>query len=391
MRKCFLLSLCLIICGLATYAQPEDIFSQMEKDKVYKKEYEEAEVLLLDYNFEEALKIYQKWDSIYPGNPNLDFKIGYCYANMSSDKPRAIPYLEEASGSVVQEYVGDALEMNAPVDLYLYLAQVYHVDYKFGKAIENYDRFLKYAEFDNPEFADSVKSLKEKSYAAVKIINNPLSIRIENMGDKINTVYAEYSPVLTLDMKTLYFTSRREGSTGNKKDQKGLYYEDVYFTTYENGEWVDAKHVGGKINTVGHEATISISPDGKTLFLYRDDKGDGNIYTSQLNGNEWSKPEKLPNTINTENWETHACLSPDNNTLYFVSDRPGGYGGRDIWKSEKIRGEWAEPENLGSTINTPFDEDAPYMLPDGFTLYFASQGHENMGGFDIFISTISSD
>lgn len=391
MRTCFLLSLCLIICGLTTYAQHEDIFSRMEKDKVYKKEYEDAERLLIDNNFEEALHIYQKWDSIYPGNPNLKFKIGYCYVNMSSDKPRAIPYFEEARESVVQEYAGDALEMYAPVDLYFYLAQAYHVDYKFKKAIENYNLFLKYAEFDDPEFVDSVKALKEKSYAAVKIINNPVSIRIENLGDKVNTEYAEYSPVLSPDMKTLYFTSRREGSTGNKKDQKGLYFEDVYFTTYENGKWTPAKHIGGKINTVGHEATISISSDGKTLFLYRDDKGDGNIYTSQLIGNEWSKLEKLPDVINSEYWETHACLSPDNNTLYFVSDRPGGFGGRDIWKSEKIKGEWSEPENLGPTINTPFDEEAPYMLPDGFTLYFSSQGHENMGGFDIFISTISED
>lgn len=391
MRKYFLLGIGLLFCGLGTYAQPEDIYSQMEKDKVYKNEYEKAEMLLLDKNFEDALLVYKKWDSIYPNNANLNFKIGYCYANMSSDKPRAIPYLEKASGSVVQEYLGDALEMNAPVDLYFYLAQAYHVDYKFGKAIENYDRFLKYAEFDNPEFADSVKLLKEKSYNAVKIINNPLSIRIENLGEKVNSIYPEYSPVLTLNMKTLYFTSRREGSTGNKKDYKGQYYEDVYYTSLENGEWSEAKHVGGKINTVGHEATISISPDGKTLFLYKDDKGDGNIYISELKGDEWSKPEKLPSTINSEYWETHACLSPDENTLYFVSDRPGGFGGRDIWKSEKIRGKWLEPENLGSTINTPYNEDAPYMLPDGFTLYFASEGHDNMGGFDIFISTISPD
>ena len=391
MRKYFLLSLCLLVCGLVTYAQPDDIYSKMEKDKVYKNEYENAELLLLDKNFSQALQIYKKWDSIYPGNPNLSFKIGYCYANMSSDKPRAIPYLEKASSSVVQEYSGDALDMNAPVDLYFYLAQVYHIDYKFGKAIENYDRFLKYAEFDNPEFADSVKMLKEKSYTAIKIIDNPLSIRIENMGEKVNTIYPEYSPVLTPDMTTLYFTSRREGSTGNKKDPEGMYYEDIYFTTLKDNEWSDAKHVGGKINTVGHEATISISPDGKTLFIYRDDKGDGNIYTSQLNGSEWSKPEQLPEPITSDYYENHVCLSPDQNTIYFVSTRPGGYGGRDIWKSEKIGSKWSEPENLGPTINTQYDEDAPYMLPDGYTLYFASQGHENMGGYDIFISTISAD
>jgi outer membrane protein OmpA-like peptidoglycan-associated protein len=194
-------------------------------------------------------------------------------------------------------------------------------------------------------------------------------------------------------MKTLYFTSRREGSTGGKKDEKGLYYEDVYFSNLGNdGHWSPAKHIGGKINTVGHEATISISPDGKTILLYKDDKGDGNIYYSELlNDNEWSKPEKMPEPINSSYWETHACYSPDMNIIYFVSNRPGGFGGRDIWMTEKINGKWMEVENLGSTINTQYDEDSPYMLPDGYTLYFSSQGHDNMGGFDIFISTRTED
>ena len=273
------------------------------------------------------------------------------------------------------------------------LGNVYHIDYKFNKAIENYDKFIKYAEFDAPELVDSVKMLKEKSYAAVRIINNPLSIKIENVGENINTIYPEYSPIITLDMKTLYFTSRREGSTGDKKDAKGLYYEDVYYSTLgSDNKWTSAKHIGGKINTIGHEATISISPDGKTILLYRDDKGDGNIYYSELlESNEWSKPEKFPEPINSKYWETHACFSPDMKSIYFVSNRPGGFGGRDIWVSEKIKGRWSEPENLGPTINTPLDEDSPYMLPDGMTLYFSSQGHENMGGFDIFVTTLSED
>lgn len=373
-------------------AQTDDILKKMEADRTYRAEYEKAEILLIDKNFDAALQVYLKWDSIYPGCPNLNYKIGFCYSNMGSGKPRAIPYLEMASKFAVKEYDGSYIETNAPLGVFFWLAQDYHIDYKFAKAIENYDKYLKFAEFDDPNFVDSIKWMKEKSYNAIKIINNPLSIRIENVGEMVNTRYPEYSPVLTLDQRTLYFTSRREGSTGNKLDIKGKYYEDVYFTTKRNdGTWEMARHIGGKINTVGHEATISISPDGKTIFLYKDDKGDGNIYTSTFADGEWGKPVKLNENINSTSWETHASLSPDQNTLYFVSDREGGFGGRDIWKSVKIRGEWSEPENLGPTVNTQYDEDAPYMLPDGFTLYFASQGHENMGGFDIFITTISED
>lgn len=393
MSRNIFLTFLLVFTAVSLMSQPIDDIAKMQNDKKYRDAYDKAEAALLDFNYEEALEIYLKWDSVYPNNANLNFKIGYCYANMSSDKPRAIPYLEKAASSVVREYVGDYIESNAPVDLFMLLGIVYHIDYKFNKAVENFDKFIKYAEFDDPELVDSVKVLKEKSYTAIRVINNPLSIKIENLGELVNTNYPEYSPVITSDMKTLYFTSRREGSTGDKKDAKGLFFEDVYYSSLgSDNRWSTAKHIGGKINTVGHEATISISPDGKTILLYRDDKGDGNIYFSELlENNEWSKPEKLPEPINSKSWETHACFSPDMNFIYFVSNRPGGYGGRDIWVSEKIGGHWTEAENLGPTINTPYDEDSPYMLPDGMTLYFSSQGHENMGGFDIFISTISED
>ncbi len=393
MNKTFYAAIVLLFSFSLLQAQSDEVLTKMQNDKKFKTEYDNAELYILDNNFEEAVKVYLHWDSVYPGNANLNFKIGYCYANMGSGKPRAIPYLEKASANVVKEYRGDYLEMSSPIDAFLYLGIVYHVDYKFSKAVENYDKFIKYAEFDDPELADSARMLKEKSFNAIKIINNPLSIKIENLGNPINSAHPEYSPVITTDMKTLYFTSRREGSTGNKKDNKGLYYEDVYFSPLgSDNRWGPARHIGGKINTVGHEATISISPDGKTILLYKDDKGDGNIYFSQLlENNEWSKPEKMPEPVNSEYWETHACYSPDMNVIFFVSNRPGGYGGRDIWMTENINGKWMEAENMGPTINTIYDEDSPYMLPDGYTLYFSSQGHDNMGGFDIFICTRTED
>lgn len=375
---------------LAGYSQNDNVLKKMEGDKKYKADYEKAEDLVDYQNYDAALKIYMHWDSVYNEIPNLNYRIGLCIANIAGEKYKAIPYLEKAKKSIVKDYEGSYIEFNAPIETYLLLASVYHVDYKMTKAIENYDLFLKYANDYPAEYIDSVKFLKQKSYNAINIINNPLSIKIENCGDKLNTQYPEYSPVYSMDGKYLYFTSRREGSTGNKKDDKGKYFEDIYYSEKSGTEWTAAKHIGGKINTVGHEATISISPDGKTLLIYKSVKGNGDIYYSNLVDGEWTKPELFP-VINSPYWETHACFAPDMNTVYFVSNRPGGYGGRDIYKSIKIKGNWSEPENLGNVVNTQYNEDSPYMLPDGVTLYFSSEGHDNMGGFDIFSSMISED
>ncbi|HQD35445.1 MAG TPA: OmpA family protein, partial [Bacteroidales bacterium] len=124
---------------------------------------------------------------------------------------------------------------------------------------------------------------------------------------------------------------------------------------------------------------------------YRSDKGNGDIYYSELNNNgKWSILKEFP-VINSQYRETHASLSPDGKTLYFTSDRPGGYGGLDIWKTELGENGWLEPENLGPIINTKYNEDAPFILPDGVTLYFSSQGHENMGGYDIFFTNLTED
>jgi outer membrane protein OmpA-like peptidoglycan-associated protein len=213
------------------------------------------------------------------------------------------------------------------------------------------------------------------------------------MGNGINSIYADYAPRLTADQNTMVYTSRRPENTGGKTYDGGQYFEDIYIATKRNGEWQKGVNIGSPINTVGNEAAIAISADGQELLIYKDDMGDGNIYSSHLEGDKWTVPVKLNSNINSKFWEPCAFLSADGSTLYFVSDRPGGYGGTDIYRSKKTpSGDWGRAVNLGPTINTPYDEYTPFIHPDGVTLFFSSKGHKNMGGYDIFFSrTLPSD
>lgn len=373
----------------------EDVYlKQILNNISFIKKFDQAYVYFQDENYSDALNLFIELNQIWPDNPHLNYRIGSCLVHMRGRRDEAIPYLEKAIKHVNLSFSdGDYTETTSPITAFYYLAQAYHIKYRFDKAIEYYNLYLNYLENQNPDKVDDVKFQISKVYNAKKMVNNPVSIKIQNLGPNINTKYPEYAPVISPNNDFIIFTSRREGSTGGRRDEKGMFFEDLYITYYKNQQWTQAIKLPGKINTNGHEATISLSHDGKTLFIYKDDKGDGNIYMSKLQSNgQWSKPEKMPDPINSPYWETHATLAPDGKTIYFVSDRPGGYGGKDIYKSVYLGGnKWSEPENLGPIINTRYNEESPFILSDAVTLYFASEGHENMGGYDIFISTVSED
>ncbi|MFH0896275.1 MAG: OmpA family protein [Bacteroidota bacterium] len=359
----------------------------------FKNRYVQADNYMNVGNYEESLRIFLSLDSIVPNNANLLFNIGLCYLNIPYNKSKSIPYFIRASKNISLAYTGEYNETSAPVFVYYYLGKSYHINYQIDKAVEYFQKFRGYLTETETDLLKDVDRQIEMCYNAKKMFENPLDIKIDNLGPSINTKQAEYSPVISKDEKTIIFTSRRDGSTGGNKDDKGKFYEDIYIATKDgSGVWEAAKPIGNNINTNRHEASISLSADGKQLFIYKDDGGDGNIYTSFNKDGNWSVPTKLNTPVNSKAWETHACLSPDGATLYFVSDREGGYGGRDIYKSEKKgSGEWGPVINLGPAINTAYDEDSPFILPDGVSLYFSSQGHESMGGFDIYSATLSDD
>ncbi|MEE1944149.1 OmpA family protein [Pedobacter sp. KR3-3] len=218
---------------------------------------------------------------------------------------------------------------------------------------------------------------------AVVAIKNPEKYEPINMGFYINSANRDYFPALTADGQTIIFTRVVDGN------------EDFYVSTKKNNEWQKAQPLSNNINTPNYnEGAQSISPDGKYLFFTGCNRPDGmgrcDIYVSRKEGNDWGKAINLGKVINSEYWESQPSISPDGSTLYFVSNRPGGLGGYDIWKSTLTdEGQWTEPVNLGPNINTPYDENTPFMHADGKTLYFSSDGWPGLGNKDIFYSRMN--
>jgi len=381
--KKIIFTISIILISISTYAQ---------FNSEYKKLYQKADDYIYMKNYVDALPLFLKMDSIVPNNANIQFYLGLCYLNSYEDKSKAIPYLIKASNDISIDYYGSYKETSSPVHAFFYLGQAYHQNYEFEKAIESINKFVYYLTYEDKDLQEEADRYLQMCYTGKRLIENPISIKTTNLGGNINSKFPEYSPILTPDGKKIYFTTRR-GKENDLKDYTGYYYEDIYFSEWddETQSWSKAKAIEN-INTKFHEATINISFDGRTLFLYKDQDGDGNIYYSNLKNDKWSNPVKMKAPVNTESYENHACLNADGTRLYLVSDRPGGFGGKDIWVVEKDKkGKWKNAKNLGPTINTKYNEDSPFILSDNKTLYFSSEGHQTMGGYDIFISERDND
>lgn len=235
----------------------------------------------------------------------------------------------------------------------------------------------------------TIRQYKEQCATGRQLMQNPVDVTITNIAT-INSQWPDYSPIITADGSMMLFTSRREGSSNNNIDKvDGLYNEDIYISYNKNGEWQPPVSAGKNLNTDAHDATVALSPDGLSLLTYTM----GDLYISYLKKDGWTKPEKLPSTINSELIENSACFSYDGNTIYFIRGRnqdPAKSNG-DIYVSKRSGKTWSRAVKLPPNINTKYDEDGVYMLPDGKTLIFSSKGHNSMGGYDIFKTTLKSD
>lgn len=348
---------------------------------------EEAAYSFDNKDYRKSYELYDKLYTQFPKNLDYKFRLGYSSLYYPEKKSRAVEIFETLK----------TVDKSAEADYYL--AKAYHFNYRFDDAIKSYNDYLtlkgsKVKADDKLLYEDAkigiINCENGKELIAKKVIAD-----IKNIGAPLNTNEQEYVPVISTDESIIIYTYVGQNTTGGKvnedlkpDNEEGYFHEDIYIakkatdTTFTIGQ-----NISTSINTKGHDAAIALSPDGSTLFTYTSTKTDnGDIYSSKLKGEDWSAPERLNSNINTNEWEGSCSITSDGRYLYFASERAGGLGGRDLYVSEKINGDWGPAVNLGPQINTPYNEDAPFIHPDGITLFFSSEGHKSIGGYDIMYS-----
>lgn len=270
----------------------------------------------------------------------------------------------------------------------------YQRQWKFDSAILYYQRDRK-GLLNQTDNSIRLKELEKRILeceSGKKLKDNPRNFIVTNLGQVVNSPFEDYAPVLTADEELLVFTSCRPNQDSKtQKSSDGKYFEDIFFTNQAEGKWVPPQNIGGPINTPFHDSALALSADGKRLFLYTDEN-QGDILVSEFTDGKWGTPRPLPPPINSPFHESSISISSDGKKIFIASERPGGWGGSDIYVIEKNEaGQWGTAMNLGPSINSQWDEDSPFLSFDGMILYFSSKGHDSMGGFDIFRSVQKSN
>lgn len=379
MRRALLLLVALSCFSGGLMAQKKD----RKKNKQEEIWLENAEYFFSEKHYLRALPYYKSLSEAHDDDPYFHFQLGICYLYKNDEKEQAIIQLEKAK----------AQEPSIPrIDFYL--GRAYHLNYKFDDAIAEFQKSLANDKLNDKETQEVNHYIGYCTNAKI-LCRDTAMVDIKNIGDPVNTEYAEYVPVITIDESTLIYTYRGARSTGGlenlkfQPDSTGDYYEDIMVSQRVGDHWQSPDPISNNINTKGHDATVALSNDGQILFIFKSTTQDGgDIFQSMLNGETWSTPERLGPNINTKYWEGSCSLSSDGQILYFASDRPGGLGGRDIYFSKKQSdGSWGPAENMGPGINTIYNDDSPYIHPDGINLFFSSEGRNSMGGYDLFYTT----
>ncbi len=388
LRYCLLVCLCFIYTGI-TQAQQQVKIKKAEFKTEKEEGLEEAwkNIKIGDKLYKAGKGTYREAREHYlfaakynPENAELNYKIGVCYL-FSDDKFESIKYLTRA-------FLADE---DVASDIRLLGGQAYHLTLEFDEAINQYQKYKE--SLDPKQLAlerSTIDKLIEECENGKELVAHPQRVIINNLGEQINSVGDDYNPIFAPNDSAVYFTSRREHSEKAKRSPiDNKHYEDVYVASADGDGWRSARNLGKPVNVLNHNtAAVGLSQNGTQLFIYKGDKGGGGIFSSTLKERKWGAPKNVNSKLRSKNRETSMCLSPDGKTFYFVSDNEKTTsGGKDIFFSEQdALGKWQKPENIGSEINSPYNEEAVFISPDGNTLYFSSKGHNTMGGFDVFKS-----
>ncbi len=367
----------------------------VEPDRTFVNYFYDAEAFMYEGNFDAALDLLLKLEELDPKNPNVWYKVGYCYLNTRLYKTKAQSYLENAVEYANPNYKEDNhRERDAPLESYLYLGMAYRMNYEFDLSLQAFsDLKLKLNPEDENDklLLDLIEQEEFITNNAIYYYENPVDAQLRNMGETINSEYADHSPIIDLNESILIYTSKRpkDGESFENQD------EDVFISKSNNYKWGKPTRLGEPVNTeLNNEAAIGLSIDGKQMFFFRSAMGNkGNVYVSEsADGYNWSEPEYLRKDVNSKYRESHATITPDGNSIFFTSDRKGGPGGSDIYVMRRLPDDkWSRPQILPENVNSAFDEESPYVHPDGVTLFFSSKGHSTMGGYDVFYTIMDKN
>lgn len=394
MKKAFgivLFSLCVCLKVAA-----QDNFSIKEKYSV-----KEADGLFMNGDFDNAIKVYKEVYNKHMTDGYLNSRLGMCFFELGHFQD-AIGYFEDVKEG--------SLKKKDAFYLFGYGASLQGTG-DYSGALDKYNSFKQKGKSGDIQYYEVERFIAQCTFA-IEAVAKPVSVSFTNLGDSINTIYDDYHPSVSADGKTIIYTSRRSESKGGELLEDGQYFEDIYQASWneEFETWGDATSVEGALNSDGFDANSSITADGALIYLYRNTDaenskiisptGGGDILVSKRGSTGRWGAAKLVEGVNSTSYDGGAVVTADGKTMYFISDRSGvlegrgAVGGRDIWVAKlQEDGTWGEIKNLGKEINTVGDERAVYIHPNGKTLFFSSEGHDdkNFGGFDIFRTTLGTD
>lgn len=370
--------LCLISLILGTQFS----FAQ-EQDKEQARQYLEQAQLMIEGSqaFDDIREVFIQAANYDTTNIKANFEAGHMHLK-TIGKERAVKYFLRIYRQ----------EPEYRFDLEYWIGTSYHFGLDFENALVFYNRYKKrleakpnYIGKDRVEMKDVERKIQECQWGK-EFVASPGNYSIVNIGREINSDGEDYAPVLSQDENEIIFTTRRrDGNLNENVDTDNIPFEDIFIAKKNGSGWARATNIGSQVNTRFHDSNLALSPDGKTLFIYKDDNNGDIYFCNRKPDGGWESPEPLPGVINSSYREGSISISADGKNLYFASERPGGIGGSDIYVCTKDkRGEWTQIKNLGPSINTEADEEGPFIDFDQKTLYFSSRGRKGMGGHDVF-------
>lgn len=355
----------------------------------------EAEALFQQHAYAEAIQFYQKRIDLKKVNGNVYYKAGICYLRSRSQQKRAISCFEKAIELSTSFYPHSlSKESDAPMDVYLYLAEAYRLQFQPEKAltaVQAYQqKLLQSNQTDTLALRLTDQKIQHLTYeVALKLhYELPANFKFPPFTKNAQNEVGDFSANLSLDKAQMVYSIKVPLSqVSNSND--ALFFEDsgIALTKTAEKKTNPKKQNDVLPDTVINTATLGTSKDGQAMLTYKNDAGYCHLYLQSLLANEWSRASRINRSPNSAGWEEGEYQTPDGRTLYFISDRPGGFGGFDLYACSKLAdGKWSKAVNLGPGINTEFDEVAPFPLADGNSLYFSSNRQHPKKSFDIYIA-----